>query len=119
MDPWFSFIQKHVALNDFMNEYPNTITLFARAREYVRDLRPVRELNGRTGGIDEQLLDEVTGQLFVLLEQQLFELADILESPAAGQFAAGIDPRANAEMKIETIMADAFERDAAADHAVA
>src|SRR5438552_1674310 len=93
-----------------MDQAANRVPRFTCARQYVCDLRPIRELNACTSSIDGQLLDKVTRQLFIIGEEQAFEFPNILKFASVGQFAARIDSRAQPEMEKQPVVAAAFDR---------
>src|SRR2546430_10671078 len=64
-----SFVQEHLALDDLMYDCAHRITRFPCARQYLHNLGPVRKLDGRAGGIDRKLLDQIPRQLFVIGKQ--------------------------------------------------
>src|SRR5882762_3238007 len=95
------FIQKQFALHDLMDECAKTIPFFAAPRQYLRYLWAVRKLDTGARSVDGKLLDQVAGELLLLLEEELFKLAHILELSATRQFATRIHFRAAAEMVVD------------------
>ena len=74
-----------------MDEGPDAVPARGGAVEDRFDLRPVAEPDRRAGGVDDQLADEVAGDLPLVLQQQPLQLADVAELPAVGQVAGRVD----------------------------
>src|ERR1043166_8595928 len=87
-----SFIAEQIALNDPVNDITGSIGGAARFFEDFLNLLPVREADGSAGSISGKLADQVSrhGSLFVI-EQELFELANVMVGAAVGEGAGGID----------------------------
>lgn len=79
-------------LHDGVDEIAHAVAGGASGGEDVVEGATVREADGCAGGIDEQLLGEIAGDggLFAG-EQELLEVADVLEGGAVGEGASGID----------------------------
>ena len=79
------------ALHQAMDEGAHT-ELFCRCLIEDRlDPGAVAETLGGTGGVGQQLAQDVAGELAFIGQQQLFQFADIGELPAVPQFAGVVD----------------------------
>src|SRR5439155_14219720 len=76
--------------HNLVHELTHTVTSGPAVGEYFPDGRAVAETDARAGRINNQLLRQIAGHLLLVVEQQLFERADVAEFPAVGKFAAGI-----------------------------
>ena len=66
-------------------------TVLASSRQNGFDLFSIGKLNLTAGGVNDELRNEVAGDLLFLAHQVLFELFDSRELLAIGRYAAGID----------------------------
>ena len=85
------FALERLALDNLMDERPQTAAARFDTGEDLLDRVAIGELDAGPGGIDEQVARQVTGHLVLALHEQLLEFVDILEFPAIGQLARGID----------------------------
>src|SRR5579872_1915688 len=85
------FVQEHVALDDFMDQAPHTVTLGAVLRQYLCDDGTVGKPDGCAGGVDGQLPREVARQQFRVGQEELLEFADIMKLSSVRQLAAGVN----------------------------
>src|SRR6185295_18630348 len=78
--------------------------------EYFCDRGAITETNRRAGRVDNQLLSEIAGQLLFVVEQQLFEFADVVKLAAIGKFAAGVDRQSVTESEFLSALGDALRQ---------
>src|SRR5262249_55171840 len=82
--------------------------LFLRSVQNALDLRPVAEPGGRAGRICDPLRDHVARNLPLVLEEQPFELDNVVEFLSARQAAARIHGLRTAEREFEPVLSDPF-----------
>src|ERR1019366_4028212 len=85
-----SFVEKQFALHKLVDEAADAVIAGTGTFEDSLYSSPIGEADWCAGGIDRQLLGQVAGELLFVGEQELFELADVAELPAVGEFAAGV-----------------------------
>lgn len=88
---WVSFVPKHLALDNLVNDRANWELVVTCLFHNAIDLLPVGKLNFGSCCVDDQLRDEVAGDLFLLLEQDFFEVVDPLKWPAVGGHSTRVD----------------------------
>ena len=84
------FLQQR-ALNDLMDERANAVLRRAAGFEDIVYIVAIGKANGSSGGVHDKLLGEVTGDDFLVLQQELLELEDVGEGIALGRHPRGID----------------------------
>src|SRR5262245_55665181 len=80
-----SLLKEQLALHQRVNEAPHAVMAGTGALQNVLNLFAVGEADRGAGGIDRQLPDEIAGDLLLVGEQQLFELAHVAELSAVRQ----------------------------------
>src|ERR1043165_2155001 len=71
------FVQEQIALHDFANETLDTVVTRTGALENLLDLGAVGEAHRSARRIDGQLLGEIAGNLLFVVEEQLFQFANV------------------------------------------
>src|SRR5579883_538008 len=119
--PFPSFALEEIAFHNAVYDAAGSVARRTGFLQYVFHLFAVHEADGRAGGVSRKLADEVSrdGLLF-MIEQELFEFADIVEGSAVGKDPGGIHGQAVVEGEALTREADAwFRLDAFGERAVA
>ena len=70
-----------------MNDRTQAIVSWFHIIENAFNDLAIRERHWGTGCIDDQLLNEVAGDLTLVFEKQLFELADVAEGSAVRELS--------------------------------
>lgn len=79
-----------------MDQRTDTVVAFCGLQDGF-ELGAVGEAEGGAGGVGEELFGEVAGDSFVLGEEEVFKVADVVKRLAVGELAGGIDGEAVVE----------------------
>ena len=78
-------------MNDLVNDGPHAEFRCPAFIEDGGNLIAIREADRSSGSIHQKLLGQITGNGFLILQQELLELEDIIEGIALGRDSGGID----------------------------
>ena len=79
-----------------MDQGLEAVIVAARAADDGFDVRLVCGGRGRAGGVSEEFLGQVAGELVLVGEQQLLELVNVAEAPSVRQHVGGVHGGAGA-----------------------
>src|SRR5438046_3520559 len=105
-----SLVPEQFALHQFVDEAADAVMAGTGAFQDLLDRFAVGEMDRRAGGINRQLPREVAGELFFVVEQELFQFANVAEFPAVGQFAAGVHGQRLVKRQILAALGDALRQ---------
>src|SRR5205823_2850196 len=86
-------ILKQLALDDLVNERPQTVIPLADSLHDCLDFWPVGRLGSSAGGVGDQPFGQGAGELILVLQEQLFELVNVSETLSVRQYVGGVDLR--------------------------
>src|SRR5258705_13971117 len=84
------------------------------ALQSLLDLSAVTEAHRRAGRIDHKLSCQITGDLLFIVQQQLFQFADVRKLPSVRQFGTGVYWERQVEGEFLPILSQTLRRHAVA-----
>ena len=78
---------EQIALHDRVHQVANAVSFFSCRLDNPVQGCAVGEADGRTGGVNHELLREIAGQRRLTIEEQLLEFTDVAETASVRQFA--------------------------------
>ena len=77
--------------HECVNEFSNPIAIRSTRIEHGLDFRAICEAHGRAGGVEDEVVKEVAGELARVGRDETFHVVDVAEGLAAGEFTGGIN----------------------------
>jgi hypothetical protein len=74
-----------------VDEITNPIAIRGTGIEHGLNFRAIHEAHGRAGGVQDEVVKQIAGELAWVGGEEAFDVVDVVEGVAAGEFAGGID----------------------------